>query len=218
MFFAVPDNQDGRKNFNIKGREPLAYKVENQKVFRKAINDLFDMIDKGKFKSDPISWNLYRKINGLELDYNGYGNNIFNTHGDFIAIDDYTTDIDSLKDIGKLELYLKGGYKMVRVEVIEAFHLGKFNELKNIKRKAIAVDGQLFVGDTFECTEEMAEYLTKTNAQGRAFVKIIEIIPMEVKKEIKKEEIETQKIEKPIRTDKTTRKTTRKPIAKKQLI
>ena len=29
-------------------------------------------------------------------------------------------------------------------------------------------------GDIFECTEEMAEYLTKTNAQGKPFVEVME--------------------------------------------
>ena len=70
MFFCVRDISDGRlPGINIKGREPLAYKVENQKVFRNAINELLKMIDDGKFKEDPVSWNVYRQINGLELDF-----------------------------------------------------------------------------------------------------------------------------------------------------
>lgn len=66
---------------------------------------------------------------------------------------------------------------MVRCEVIEGFTLGKFDELLDIKRVNLDIKGQLFVGDTFLCTEEMAEYLTKNNAKERAFVKIIEVIP-----------------------------------------
>lgn len=219
MFFCIRDVSDGRPvGINIKGREPLAYKVKNQKVFRNAINKLFEYIDEGKFKSDPISWNLYRQINGIPLDYNGYGNNIFRTKGDYIAIDDYTTDIDFMKDIPKLEKLIKimkGGIKMLRVEVIEDFNLGRFNELTNIERKGQEEQGRLYVGDRFTCTEEMAEYLLSKNSLGRAFVKLIEIIPAkeEVKKEIKKTTKATPKKELEEKTA-TKPKRKRKTIAK----
>lgn len=79
---------------------------------------------------------------------------------------------------------------MIKVKVIENFSLGKFKELKNIVRNNSKqdLDGMLFKGDTFECTEEMAEYLTKTNAQGKPFVEVVEITPE--KKEEKVEDIE----------------------------
>ena len=51
----------------------------------------------------------------------------------------------------------------------------------------------MFIGDTFECDEEMANYLTRDNKYKKAFVKVIEEIPKE---------------EKPIK--KTTKKTTKK--------
>lgn len=221
MFFCTRDIQDGRPTgINTKGREPLAYKVNNQKIFRKAINEIFDMIDNGLFKNgaEPISWHLYRQINGLELgagskDY-GFANEIVHTKGDYIIIDDYTTDIDSMRDIPALEKLIKiekGEIKMIKVEVTEQFHLGKFNELRNIIRKNMNknMDGQLYSGDTFECTEEMAEYLTGQNALNRAFVKVLEVIPEKEKEiEIKKEVIEPEIVE-----EKTKRK--RKNIAKK---
>lgn len=221
MFFCIRDVHDGRPiGVNPKGREPLAYKVQNQKIFRKAINDLLQMLDNGEFKQDPIVWNLYRRINNLPLDLKGYGNGIFHTKGDYIAVDDYSTDIDFEKDIPKLEEFIKivkGGIKMIRVEAIEAFHLGKFNELRNLKRKSRDVNGTLFAGDTFECTEEMTKYLTGNNAFKRAFVRVIEVIPE--KQEVKEE----KEVKAPIKAEKTTRtkkvapktKNTKKSIAKK---
>ena len=108
MFFCVRDLSDGRPcGINIKGREPLAYKVDNQKVFRQAINDLLKEVDEGKFNADPIAWNLYRKINGYKINYEWSGSDIFNTKGDYVAIDDYTTDIDKEKDVKVLEEWLK---------------------------------------------------------------------------------------------------------------
>ena len=73
---------------------------------------------------------------------------------------------------------------MIKVQVIEEFRLGKFDELKNIKRASLDKNekGHLYVNDTFECTEEMVEYLTTNNANKRAYVKVIEVIPEEVKK------------------------------------
>lgn len=93
---------------------------------------------------------------------------------------------------------------MVKVEVIENFTLGKFDELKNIARKTIAEQGKLFVGDTFECTEEMYEYLTIKNAKNRAFVKLIEYIPEKIEKVKQEEKPKAKKV--------TTK---RKTIAKK---
>ena len=73
---------------------------------------------------------------------------------------------------------------MIQVKVIEEFNLGKFDELKNIRRANLDKNekGHLYVNDTFECTEEMAEYLTTKNANKRAYVKVIEVVPEEVKK------------------------------------
>lgn len=216
MFFAVPDRNDGRKNRNIKGREPLAYKVENQQIFREAINKLFKMIDEGKFISDPISWNLYRQLNGIKLDFNGYGNGIFDTKGDFIAIDDYSTDIDSYRDIPKLELLLKelkGEIKMIKVEAIADFYLGRFNEIQNMQRRNRNEDGKIFKGDVFECNENLADYLVKDNSLKRPFVKVIEVIPEKVtnKIEIPQEITENQNIEDTAEIiEKPKRKTTRR--------
>lgn len=97
---------------------------------------------------------------------------------------------------------------MIKVEVIESFTLGAFKELKNIKRINKEENGKLFVGDVFECTEEMTKYLTNEtpNPMNRAFVKVIEILPEEEKKQE----------EKPVEKKKTTRrKTTKKAVEKK---
>ena len=221
MFFCIRDLHDGRPiGVNPKGREPLAYKVENQKVFRKAIEDLFKMIDEGKFKTDPISWNLYRKINGLELDYKGFGNGIFNTKGDYIAIDDYSTDVDSMGDIEKIEKFIKiieGGIEMIKVEVKEQFHLGRFNEIKNLVRKQANVkyeEGMLDLGDTFECTQDLAEYLLGKNNFSRAFVDVIEVIPEQKAKTQKFAPKEKQEAD--VQVKETKKKTTTKKTTKKK--
>ena len=114
MFFCTFDWSDGEKDRrNYKGREPLAYKVENQKVFRNGINVLMKQIDEGKFENGlpPICWHLYRYLNGKEINYETKKwteiNNIFQEAGDYVVINDYTTDIDSPEDVKVLEEWLK---------------------------------------------------------------------------------------------------------------
>lgn len=114
MFFCTIDWTDGEKDRrNYKGREPIAYKVENQKLFRSAINDLLKMIDDGKFANGlaPVCWQLYRYINNKPIDFETKNwtdiNNIFKEAGDYIVINDYTTDVDHPEDVKVLEEWLK---------------------------------------------------------------------------------------------------------------
>lgn len=81
---------------------------------------------------------------------------------------------------------------MVKCEVIEGFTLAKFDELENLERANSDKnkEGELFVGDTFTCTEDMANYLVKDNSLQRPFVRIVEVIPeKETKKQIEKENV-----------------------------
>lgn len=95
---------------------------------------------------------------------------------------------------------------MIKCEVIKEFTLKKFNELKNLKRKRIERDGKLNVGDIFECTKEMAEYLTGNNPENEQVVRIIEVIPEDDTKPTEiaseKEEVtkEIKKVAKPKKT------------------
>ena len=73
---------------------------------------------------------------------------------------------------------------MIKCEVIEEFNLSKFGELKNVKRVNKNVEGKLFVGDTFECDQIMAEYLLGNNVLQRPFVKLIEVAPIKKEKEL----------------------------------
>lgn len=186
MFFCIRDKQDGRTVANIKGREPLGFKIQNAKLFRDAINDMLQMVDDGKFENyiAPFSWHVYRYLNGLNIFLKDWGelNNIFDKKGDYITIDDLTCDIDNVKDISRLEYMLGKGGKMIKVEVIEEFTLGDYKLLKNIQRYNPSKndEGRLYVKDTFECDENMVKYLTGDNKYKTPYVKVLEIIPAEV--------------------------------------
>ena len=108
---------------------------------------------------------------------------------------------------------------MIKCEVIKEFTLEKFDELKNIQRRRIDTKGKLYVGDTFECDKEMADYLMGNNKNGDVVVKVIEVEPKKEdikvninvitelnEKEIAKKTIEYQKKSKSIKKKKSSKK------------
>ena len=64
---------------------------------------------------------------------------------------------------------------MVKVEVIKNFTLARFREIANLERKGREVHGKLFTGDIFECSKDLADYLTGNNMYKEAFVRVIEV-------------------------------------------
>lgn len=76
---------------------------------------------------------------------------------------------------------------MIKCKVIENFTLEKFNQLENVKKVEIRKDNEFGVGDTFECTEKMADYLTGNNALNKTVVKVIEVVPEQLE-EVKTEQ------------------------------
>lgn len=90
-----------RKDYFKQWEEPFAFKVVNQKRFREAIDICKRKRDKGETKREPISWELYRVLNGIDINKHKI------TTG-FIAINDISVDIDSIEDIEKLEKIIKG--------------------------------------------------------------------------------------------------------------
>ena len=92
-----------RPNYFKMWEEPFAFKVANQERFRQGINICKQKRDRGQTKREPISWELYRVLNGIDI----------NTHKittGFIAINDESTDTDNINDKIQLEKILnKGG-------------------------------------------------------------------------------------------------------------
>lgn len=85
---------------------------------------------------------------------------------------------------------------MIKCEVIENFTLEKFNQLENVKKVEIRKGNEFCIGDTFDCTEKMADYLTGNNALNKTVVKVIEVEPEQV------EEVKTEQKPKKKKTSK----------------
>lgn len=82
---------------------------------------------------------------------------------------------------------------MIKVEVVENFSLKAFGELKNVVRFNPNKNekGKLYEKDTFDCSQEMCEYLTGSNPLNKVVVKIIEVETTKVEPLTDSDEIET---------------------------
>ena len=187
-------------NYSKNWVEPFALKVFNTNHLKESIEKTKELALEGKtFRENPIIWELWTVIKNVPLQTKP-DEYIYN----YIAINDYTTDVDNKADVIKIENYLKlgGEIKMIKVKALQEFTYGNFNKIKNLERhdKNKNKDGRLYAGDIFECTKEMAEYLT--GKCGYVLVKVIEVIPEETPviekvEEIKEEKPKTKKARKP---------------------
>lgn len=200
LFFCTYNNKN--KNYIKHHDEPLAFKVYDFDKFKKHIDRLIEMWNNDETLRRPITWELYRSINGQDV-------NVHKMTKNYIVINDESCDIDVLRDIELLNIRL-GGVKMIRVEAIKEFTLEKFDELNNIVRKDKDETGKIFVGDTFECTQEMCDYLTGNNIKNAVVVNVIEVIPpvievVEHLEEVDLPETKTAELKKP-KKKKTSKK------------
>lgn len=91
-----------RPNYFKMWEEPFGFKVVNQKRFREGIDICKQKRDAGLTNREPVSWELYRVLNGIDI----------NTHKittGFVAINDESVDIDCLEDKIELEKILNKG-------------------------------------------------------------------------------------------------------------
>lgn len=199
MFFCTYNNED--KKYIKHHDEPLAYKVVDYELFKEHISKVKKMYDFGLCVRHPIVWELYRSINGQDI-------NIHKMTKNYIAINDESCDIDSVKDIIMLNMKV-GGKNMIKCEVVKEFTLERFDELKNIVRynPNLKQEKRLYLKDTFECEKELADYLMGGNPNKEVVVKVIEVIPKKTKKASVEDEnvVKEEKPKKP-RKRKTTKK------------
>lgn len=98
FFGSDPDQNTNIINMK-RWEEPLSFKVFNQKKFRQGINDVKVLFDEGKTKRHPIAWELYRYLNGYDV-------NIKKLDKNFVCINDISTDVDKPKDAEEIEKML----------------------------------------------------------------------------------------------------------------
>lgn len=77
--------------------EPFGFKVDNYRRFMDGVAAVKRMWDEGKLNRHPITWELYRYLNGLDVNVQAVKNETY------ICIDDGTMDVDAPHVIEKLE-------------------------------------------------------------------------------------------------------------------
>lgn len=93
LFFCTYQNQNPK--YFKHHDEPLAFKVKDYELFLKHIDIMKSMYDRGKTCRHPIAWELYRSINGQDI-------NVHEMTTNYVAINDESCDVDCLEDIEKL--------------------------------------------------------------------------------------------------------------------
>jgi len=84
------------RGYNKSFEEPLAFKVVDQKKFRECIDKVKYLQDNHLTNRLPISWELYRVIDGIDPNEHRLGKR-------FIGIHDFALDIDSPGEVKNLE-------------------------------------------------------------------------------------------------------------------
>lgn len=92
-FFASKPPFD--KRYTKPWAEPFAFKVVDTKRFNDAIIKTKQLQDAGKFARVAIAWELWQVIKDTPLNLIDYNN--------YVAINDYTCDVDKREDIGAIE-------------------------------------------------------------------------------------------------------------------
>ncbi len=77
--------------------EPFAYIVNDIKTFHRGVKAVKKMYDEGMLKRHPIVWELYRYLNGLDVNVQQVLDETY------VCIDDGTMDIDDVTDIEMIQ-------------------------------------------------------------------------------------------------------------------
>ena len=92
---------DAKNKYHQNWGEPFAYLVNDYIEFFKGIEAVKKLQDEGKVKRMPVTWELYRYLNKLDVNVQKVLDNTY------VCIDDDTMDIDSPQEAKELEEKIK---------------------------------------------------------------------------------------------------------------
>lgn len=110
MFFCSFENHS--ENYIKEWDEPFAYKVVDTELFKKHIEIVKKLYDEKATWRNPIVWELYRSINGLNV-------NAHHMTENYVAINDITCDIDDMGDVEKLR---EKASKTIKLSIIIPYY------------------------------------------------------------------------------------------------
>lgn len=92
LFFCSNGKLGYSEKYIKKHDEPFGYKVVDVELFKKHIELVKKLKDEGKTCRHPVVWELYRSINGIDVNEHLLTNN-------YVAINDETCDVDCIEHI-----------------------------------------------------------------------------------------------------------------------
>ena len=130
LFFCSHDNTS--KYYIKEYDEPFAYKIVDTNLFKKHIEIVKKLYNEGYTIRHPIVWEVYRSMNGIDVNKHLMTKN-------YVAINDITCDIDSYKDKYLIEnnvLKIENSKLDIRIRMLK-FHTDLLEEenqrLKELK-------------------------------------------------------------------------------------
>jgi len=94
---------DAKNIYHENWGEPFAYKVVDYETFMNGVNEVKKMQDEGKTIRTPIVWELYRYLNGLDVNIQQVLDETY------ICIDDGTMDVDDFNKVEMLKRRFENG-------------------------------------------------------------------------------------------------------------
>lgn len=82
--------------------EPFAFKVQNTRYFQECIERIKQLRSEGRFYRDPIAWEVWQVVKKTAINHIDYFN--------YVAINDYTCDIDTKDDVPKMQSLFEPRY------------------------------------------------------------------------------------------------------------
>lgn len=135
--------------------EPFGFKVKDYKAFKNAIKELKELHFSGKLKRGPIAWEVYRKLNGIEVNKHEFREN-------YIEINDITCDVDNVEDVKLIEEISNKVF--LKLRAIENFTDKVENKYRVANKSEFIVD------------EERGKYLLNFKHKNKNIVELLEII------------------------------------------
>lgn len=81
--------------------EPFGFQVDDYRTFMDAVKELKRLYDEGKTKRNPITWEVYRYLNGLDINVMAVKDETY------VCIDDGTMDVDEPIKVQKAEDHMR---------------------------------------------------------------------------------------------------------------
>ena len=148
--------------------EPFAFKVSDPDLLRWTIKETKRLDSIGAFHRKPIAWEFWNVASGGDPNYINPG---------YVAINDYTCDIDNPEEIGNVIIHTPKEASMATKKSEPKKPASKKPETRKVTKKAKPkkVDAVIYKGRTYEVLERTDDRLMLTDGLIHFWAKVSDI-------------------------------------------